>query len=133
MKSVVRVVEEHLLTPYGLRTLSREDPRYVDRYRGNQEERDRAYHQGTVWPWPLGHFVEAFVRIYAENPDRVQELRAYLEPLFGDHIESWGLGSVSEVLEPEPPHQPGGCPMQAWSLAETIRSYRLLATGTDLC
>ncbi|MBV8094601.1 MAG: hypothetical protein JO110_15520 [Acetobacteraceae bacterium] len=98
-------------------------------YYGGPRERDSAYHQGTVWPWLIGPFVEAWLRVRggAEAPEAVKAAaRArFLEPLY-EHLETAGLGHVSEVADAEPPHRPGGCPFQAWSLGELIRAERLL-------
>jgi predicted glycogen debranching enzyme len=125
-KRVVDTVERQLLTPYGLRSLSPNHVNYVSHYRGDQDTRDAAYHQGTVWPWPIGHFVEAFLRVYAGDIERVSSLRERLRPLFESHLLEAGLGSVSEVFDADVPHSPGGCPMQAWSVAEVLRASMLL-------
>jgi predicted glycogen debranching enzyme len=124
--SVVRAVREQLLTPCGLRTLSPADPAYRGRYRGNPAERDGAYHQGTVWPWLLGAFGEAALRV-ADHPEREKNnLRQYLRTFLGKHLSEAGIGSVSEVFDGDAPHRPGGCIAQAWSVAELIRLYTLL-------
>jgi predicted glycogen debranching enzyme len=124
--SVVRVVREQLLTPCGLRTLSPADPAYRGRYRGNPSDRDGAYHQGTVWPWLLGAFGEAALRV-AKNPEREKaNLRRYLRTFLGQHLNEAGIGNVSEVFDGDAPHRPGGCIAQAWSVAELIRLYTLL-------
>ena len=124
--AVVRAVREQLLTPCGLRTLSPADPAYRGRYRGNPAERDGAYHQGTVWPWLLGAFGEAALRV-ADNPEREEEdLRQYLRTFLRQHLVEAGIGSVSEVFDGDAPHRPGGCIAQAWSVAELIRLYTRL-------
>jgi predicted glycogen debranching enzyme len=124
--SVVRVVRDQLLTPCGLRTLSPDDPAYRGIYRGNPEARDGAYHQGTVWPWLLGAFGEASLRV-SENPEREKEnLRQYLRAFLKQHLWVAGIGSVSEVFDGDAPHRPGGCIAQAWSVAELIRLYTLI-------
>ncbi|MCX5837764.1 MAG: glycogen debranching enzyme N-terminal domain-containing protein [Deltaproteobacteria bacterium] len=124
--AVVRTVREQLLTPCGLRTLSPADPAYRGRYRGSPALRDGAYHQGTVWPWLLGAFGEAALRV-AENPEREKEnLRQYLRTFLRQHLSEAGIGSVSEVFDGDAPHRPGGCIAQAWSVAELIRLYTLL-------
>lgn len=124
--AVVRTVREQLLTPCGLRTLSPADPAYRGRYRGNPAERDGAYHQGTVWPWLLGAFGEASLRV-AEDPGREKEnLLLYLRTFLRQHLVEAGIGSVSEVFDGDAPHRPGGCIAQAWSVAELIRLYTLL-------
>lgn len=124
--AVVRTVREQLLVPCGLRTLSPADPAYRGRYQGSPAERDGAYHQGTVWPWLLGAFGEAALRI-AEDPEREKEnLRQYLRTFLRQHLVESGIGSVSEVFDGDAPHRPGGCIAQAWSVAELLRLYMLL-------
>jgi predicted glycogen debranching enzyme len=118
-RRVVDAVEAHLLTPVGLRSLAPGEPGYQPRYTGTMRERDRAYHQGTVWPWLMGPFVEAWVRV--RGPGAVAEARRrFLAPLQA-HLGEPGIGHLSEVASAEPPHVPGGCPFQAWSLAELLR------------
>ena len=125
--AVVRAVREQLLVPCGLRTLSPADPAYRGRYRGSPAERDGAYHQGTVWPWLLGAFGEAVLRV-ADDPEREKEnLRQYLRTFLRQHLVEAGIGSVSEVFDGDAPHRPGGCIAQAWSVAELLRLYTLLA------
>jgi predicted glycogen debranching enzyme len=124
--SVVRTVREHLLTPCGLRTLSPDDPAYRGRYRGNAVERDSAYHQGTVWPWLLGAFGEAALRAAEDRAQEKEFLRRHLQNFLQHHLIEAGIGSVSEVFDGDPPHRPGGCIAQAWSVAELIRLYLLL-------
>ncbi|MBT3274434.1 MAG: glycogen debranching protein [Spirochaetales bacterium] len=119
---VVETVEKHLLTPYGLRTLTPNHVNYAGKYGGSQESRDSAYHQGTVWPWLIGHFVDAFLRIHSGDLTRVAALRDRIIPAFDTHLYNTGLGSVSEVFDGDEPHTPGGCPMQAWSVAEVLRA-----------
>lgn len=109
-------VTAHLLTPYGLRTLSPDDPRYQSSYRGDQRARDAAYHMGTVWPWLLGPYLDAVKRLDADP----RASHAVLEP-FTEHLHEAGLGTVSEIFEPEPPFRPVGCIAQAWSVAELLR------------
>jgi predicted glycogen debranching enzyme len=118
-RAVVEVVRRELLTPYGLRTLAPKDPRYQRRYDGDLRMRDGAYHQGTVWPWLLGPFVRAFLRVEAKTPARVAEARAMLDPLIA-HLADYGLGHVAEVFDGDAPHEPRGCFAQAWSTAELI-------------
>lgn len=124
---VVEVVEWELLTPYGLRTLSPRDPNYHGRYEGNPASRDGAYHQGTVWPWLLGPFLTAYVKVHggtALDTQRDARSRAdhFLDSL-RDHLMQAGLGQISEVLDGDFPHRPGGCIAQAWSVAEVLRTY----------
>ena len=125
-RGVVDLVEAKLLTPLGLRSLAREDPDYVPRYRGGPQERDAAYHQGTVWPWLIGPFVEAWLRVRGHSAAAKSEARARFLPPLLQHLETTGLGHVSEVADGDPPHTPGGCPFQAWSLGELIRVQRLV-------
>ena len=123
-RRALAAVTAQLLTPYGLRTLAPTDAQYIGRYDGGPLERDGAYHQGTVWPWLLGPYVDAFLRL---GGARVQA-RALLGPLV-DTLRMAGIGSISEVFDGDAPHAPGGCPMQAWSVAELLRLW--LATGAD--
>ena len=119
-RKVVAAVEAALLTPFGLRTLAADDEGYVGRYRGDAAARDSAYHQGTVWPWLLGPFVRAYLAANGRTPATVERGRALLRP-FLEHLESGCLGSVSEVFDGDAPHEPGGCPAQAWSVAELLQ------------
>ena len=109
-------VTARLLTPFGLRTLSPDDPRYQPTYAGDQRARDAAYHMGTVWPWLLGPYLDAVKRLDADP----RPIHAVLEP-FTEHLHEAGLGTVSEIFEPEPPFRPVGCIAQAWSVAELLR------------
>lgn len=122
---VVECVRNHLLTPYGLRTLSPDHPDYRPIYHGGPEERDSAYHQGTVWPWLLGHYTEALLRTAWDTDGAVRALLDTVRPLFTTHLYDAGVGSVSEVFDGSPSHQPGGCVSQAWSVAECVRVLRL--------
>lgn len=122
--AVVRMVEERLLTPLGLRSLASNDPAYCPHYRGGVRERDGAYHQGTVWPWLIGPFVEAWLQVHGRTTDTIAEARRrFLDPLLA-HLDSAGLGHVSEVADADAPHTPGGCPFQAWSVGELLRLER---------
>lgn len=122
--AVVHAVEEHLLTPLGLRSL---DPRHKDyqpHYTGDIRARDGAYHQGTVWPWLIGPFVEAWVRVRGSTPEaKVRARETFLPPLYA-HLEQAGLGHISEIADGAAPHMPRGCPFQAWSLGELLRLER---------
>ena len=120
-RQVVAAVERDLLTPYGLRTLSPHDPRYRGRYQGDQLARDGAYHQGTVWPWLMGHFVTAYLKVNGNSEAARRQSRAWLAPLFS-HLQEAGLGHISEVFDGDSPHRPGGCIAQAWSAAEILRA-----------
>jgi predicted glycogen debranching enzyme len=107
-----------LLTSIGLRSLAPDDPAYIGRHRGDSASRDRAYHQGTVWPWLIGPYVEAAQKTGVPLDGVLDGLDA--------HLEEWGLGSVSETADGDAPHDATGCPFQAWSVAETLRARRLL-------
>jgi predicted glycogen debranching enzyme len=119
---VVEVVEWELLTPYGLRTLSRRDQQYRSHYGGDPFSRDSAYHQGTVWPWLLGPFLTAYVRVHGGTEDARKRAARFLEPMRA-HLWQAGLGQISEVFDGDPPHRPAGCIAQAWSIAEVLRTY----------
>ena len=125
-RAVVDVVERTLLTPLGLRSLAPGEPGYAPRYEGGVLQRDGAYHQGTVWPWLTGAFVDAWLRTRDDTADRRVEARArFVEPLLR-HLDEAGLGHVSETADAEPPHTPRGCPFQAWSLGELLRLDRVV-------
>jgi predicted glycogen debranching enzyme len=130
-RRVVTVLERDLWTPLGLRTLPRRDPRYHGRYAGGTAERDRAYHQGTVWPWLIGPFVEAWVRVQGAGAETRRVARErFLAPLLA-HLDEAGLGHVSEVADGDAPHAPGGCPFQAWSLGECLRLERVVLASSE--
>ena len=121
-RRVVDAVERDLLTPLGLRSLGPNEPGYAGRYEGDGASRDGRYHQGTVWPWLLGPFVEAWVRTHGDDAAARREARArFLAPLLA-HLDQAGLGHVSEIADGDPPHTPRGCPFQAWSLGELLRA-----------
>jgi predicted glycogen debranching enzyme len=124
---VVRTVEKRLLTPVGLRTLSEDHPEYKRVYFGDLRARDAAYHQGTVWPWLFGPFIDAWLRLY---PERRREARRFLEGLL-PHLDEACLGSVSEICDGEPPFVPRGCIAQAWSVAEVLRCWITTEDGTE--
>jgi predicted glycogen debranching enzyme len=122
--SVVSVVHDRLWTRYGLRTLSSDDPRYRGRYAGDWAERDFAYHNGTVWPWLTGPFVTAFLKVKRfEAKWRQAAFNSFLQPLFEEQLVNGGIGTLGEVFDGDPPHAPGGCIAQAWSVAEPLRAY----------
>ena len=123
-RPVVDVVSAKLLTPFGLRTLSRDHPNYKATYAGDLRARDAAYHQGTVWPWLIGHYIDARLRVYADKADARRLLRA-----FADHLHDAGVGTISEIFDAEPPYRPRGCIAQAWSVAEVLRAYLLTRSG----
>jgi predicted glycogen debranching enzyme len=123
---LVRHVEQELLTPLGLRSLAPGEPGYQPRYGGDPRQRDGAYHQGTVWPWLIGAFVEAWLRVSPDPAAAVAEGGArFLAPLLA-HLRHAGIGHVSEIADGDPPHTPRGCPFQAWSMGELIRVERML-------
>jgi glycogen debranching enzyme len=118
---VVAAVEARLWVPLGLRSLALGEPGYTPRYEGGVRERDGAYHQGTVWPWLMGLFVEAWVRVRGGTTEAKREARGrFLAPILA-HLEQAGLGHISEIADAEPPHTPRGCPWQAWSVGEALR------------
>jgi predicted glycogen debranching enzyme len=119
-KAVLQVIEEELLTPVGLRSLAPSDAAYRPCYGGSPVERDGAYHQGTVWAWLLGPFVEAHLRVHGD-PAKACSI---LEPM-KKHLLEAGVGHLSEIFDGDPPHRPDGCVAQAWSVAETLRVLRL--------
>lgn len=124
---VVETVERRLWTPLGLRTLAPGQPGYAPRYEGGPAERDRRYHQGPAWPWLLGPFVEAWLRVRGDSPAAREQARTrFLAPL-RQHLDEAGLNHVSELVDAEPPYTPRGCPFQAWSVGELLRLERLLA------
>jgi glycogen debranching enzyme len=121
--SVVDAVEKRLWTPAGLRSLAPEDARYVRRYAGGVLERDSSYHQGTVWPWLAGPFIEAWVRARGETAKAKRDARTrFLEPLLSRAVS----GHIAEIADGDPPHSPGGCPFQAWSVGEALRARQYL-------
>ena len=123
-RQVVDAVEARLLTPLGLRSLAPNEQGYIGHYGGGVAQRDSSYHQGTVWPWLIGAFVEAWLRVRGNTPEAKAEARVrFLSPLYA-HLEHAGLGHVSEIADGDPPHTPTGCPFQAWSLGELIRLER---------
>ncbi len=117
---VLSKVEQHLLTPYGLRTLPVDDSRYTGSYGGDSLKRDSAYHQGTVWPWLLGPFVSGYVRTFGRNKDTIKKIQSWLQPM-QSHLAQAGLGTISEIFCGDAPHSPCGCIAQAWSVAEILR------------
>ncbi|PYJ91008.1 MAG: glycogen debranching protein [Verrucomicrobia bacterium] len=123
-RHVVDSVEKLLLTPVGLRSLAPGEPGYAAHYGGSVAERDGSYHQGTVWPWLIGPFVEAWVRVHGSNAGAKKKARTQFLPPLYEHLNHAGLGHVSEICDAEPPHTPRGCPFQAWSLGELLRLER---------
>lgn len=124
--AVVSRVERDLLTPLGLRTLAPYERDYRARYIGNLFERDSAYHQGTVWPWLIGPFIEAWLRVHGHSRERRDEARRrFINPLL-DGLNTAGLGHISEIHDSEPPFRDRGSPFQAWSVAEALRLEEVL-------
>jgi predicted glycogen debranching enzyme len=115
---VLHAVHDRLLTPLGLRSLAPGDPDYKPRYFGDLRARDAAYHQGTVWAWLIGPFIDAWLRVH---PGDRATAAGFLDG-FGPHLAEAGVGSISEVFDAEPPFTPRGCIAQAWSVAEVLRS-----------
>jgi len=122
MRKIVEVCGRALLTSYGLRSLAPHDPCYVGRYEGDPSRRDGAYHQGTVWAWLLGPYAIAHYRAYGDT----RAARALLAP-FEDALFAYGLGQLGEVFDGDAPHAPGGCIAQAWSVAQTLEAWTMLA------
>ena len=120
---VVRQAKERLLTPFGLRSLAPGHPDYKPRYFGDLRTRDMAYHQGTVWAWLIGPFVDAWLKVH---PDRRVEARAFVEAMT-PHLGEAGAGTISEIFDAEEPFTPRGCVAQAWSVAEALRCFAATA------
>jgi predicted glycogen debranching enzyme len=124
---VLKTVRQHLLTPKGLRTLSPRNPLYEGRYEGSQPERDRQYHQGTVWPWLLEHYVRASFELLGDS------FLPYASELLEHFVEDMtiaGIGTVSEIYDGDPPHHPRGAISQAWSVAALLRIHEMIEQRT---
>jgi len=129
-RRIVDAVEQQLLTPIGLRSLAPGEPGYAPLYEGDSSARDAVYHQGTVWPWLIGPFVEAWVRVRGSTSAARRDARArFFGPLLA-HLQTAGLGHVSEIADAEAPFAPKGCPFQAWSLGEMLRLDRIVLAET---
>lgn len=126
-KPVLEVVHRELLTPVGLRSLSPRDKDYKPKYDGDLWARDAAYHQGTVWAWLIGPFIDAWRRAWPEDLD---SLRTFLSG-FEHHFSEEGVGTISEIFDAEPPFRPRGCIAQAWSVAEVLRCQLLIETANS--
>jgi predicted glycogen debranching enzyme len=124
-KKTLHVVTENLLTPYGLRTLAPQEKNYQACYQGDGAARDAAYHNGTVWPWLLGHFGAAVLKFYWRKKARAL-LQPCLAALHQHLVQQAGLGGISEIFDGDAPHQPNGCINQAWSVAELLRLIHLM-------
>jgi glycogen debranching enzyme len=118
MRSVVDACADELLTSYGLRSLSMQDPAYVGQYQGDTWHRDRAYHQGTVWSWLLGPFALAHYRVHGD----AALAQSFLDPI-AEHLRDACVGSISEIFDGDPPHAARGCFAQAWSVGEVLRAW----------
>jgi predicted glycogen debranching enzyme len=116
-RKVVEKIEAKLLTPVGLRSLSPKDADYRPIYIGSPFDRDSAYHQGTIWAWLIGGFIDAYRKVYPENEERIEEILQG----FKNHLAEAGLGQISEIFDADAPHEPRGCIAQAWSVAEILR------------
>ena len=124
--SVVKTVQEQLLTPFGLRTLAPGDVNYHGRYVGNMAQRDEAYHQGTVWPFLIGPFVEAYLRVNDFSNSAKQDCAGFIRPLL-KHLRKEGcIGSIAEIFDGDEPHQPKGAFAQAWSIAQLLFANHLI-------
>ena len=124
---VLEVVRAELLTPFGLRTLSPKHPDYQPKYYGDLRSRDAAYHQGTVWPWLLGPFIDAWRRVFPEDQGGPAQFLA----AFDRHLDDGCVGTVSEIFDAEPPYAARGCVAQAWSVAEVLRCAVYAARDRD--
>jgi predicted glycogen debranching enzyme len=126
-RSVLHVVQTRLLTPVGLRSLDPSHPEYKPRYDGDLRARDAAYHQGTVWAWLIGPFIDAYVRVHPEAPEAAREfLLGFLS-----HLDAACVGSISEIFDADEPYTPRGCVAQAWSVAEVLRSWVKTASARE--
>jgi predicted glycogen debranching enzyme len=123
-QKVVESVSRELVTSYGLRTLSLGDPKFIGKCSGDSRSRDMAYHNGTIWPWLLGPYVTAYLKVYEFSAEaRQQTFENLILPLFTTGIHQGGLGTMNEIYDCDPPNEPRGCISQAWSVAEPLRAY----------
>ena len=118
-QACLEAVKTNLLTPLGLRSLAPNEKDYKPRYDGDLRSRDAAYHQGTVWPWLLGPFIDAWLKVHLNDTQSVAGFLAAFE----GHLQDGALGSIGEIFDAEPPYRQRGCVAQAWSVAEILRSY----------
>jgi glycogen debranching enzyme len=121
---VMEAVREQLLTPFGLRSLAPGHPDFKAKYFGDLRARDAAYHQGTVWAWLMGPYIDAYLKLH---PDDREGVRRLLDGLIA-HLDEFGVGTIAEIFDAEPPFHPRGCVSQAWSVAEALRAM-ILTTG----
>jgi predicted glycogen debranching enzyme len=122
-RAVMDVVQARLLTPVGLRSLAPGEPEYKPRYYGDLRSRDAAYHQGTVWAWLIGPFIDAWLKVH---PSETAAARTFLEG-FGQELGDACVGSISEIFDADAPYLPRGCIAQAWSVAEVLRCHKALS------
>jgi len=120
-KSILEVVTRDLLTPYGLRTLSPRDPRYIGRYEGGPQQRDGAYHQGSVWPWLLGPYIDALTSVNGRSDESCVKAKEILRPFL--ELNAKGIDTLPEIFDGDLAQRPGGCIAQAWSVAEVLRAW----------
>ena len=131
-QAIIHKIESELLTIRGLRSLSPKNAAYEGHYKGDQSTRDKEYHQGTVWPWLMGHFVEGYLKIYGKSG--IRKMEWHIEQ-FEDVMEEHGIGSISEIYDGDPPHAARGAISQAWSVSEILRSMQMIEkvkAGIDL-
>ncbi len=126
-RAVVDVCARQLLTSHGLRSLSANDPAYQPHYGGDSQQRDAAYHQGTVWGWLLGPFVLAHLRVHGDTA----QAASFLEPM-AHHLKNHGLGTASEIFDGDAPFAPRGCIAQAWTVAEVLRAWTLIRAKSGI-
>jgi predicted glycogen debranching enzyme len=124
-KAVVAVVKKELLTPYGLRSLSKDNPQFIGMYAGDPRHRDSAYHQGTVWTWLIGHYIEAVLKVNRYSPAAKGECKEIIDR-FEKQLSDSGIAAMAEIFDGDNPHFPQGCISQAWSVAEILRAVELL-------
>lgn len=122
-KSILDIVQSELLTPKGLRTLSPKNEKYKGLYEGSQEERDSAYHQGTVWPWLLEHYSRGYLKIHKQGG--VSHIKKILDG-FEEEMTNHGIGTISEIYNGDPPHHPKGAISQAWSVAALLQMFKMI-------
>ncbi|HRU69266.1 MAG TPA: amylo-alpha-1,6-glucosidase, partial [Bacteroidia bacterium] len=123
---MIETIDKHLVTHYGLRTLSPRNPNYKGEYRGEQRLRDLAYHNGMVWPWLIGIYTDALFKVYGDKDMVREKVKSQFEELWTLHREQYGLFHISELFRPDPPQVAKGCMAQAWSEAEVIRVLEFL-------
>jgi glycogen debranching enzyme len=121
--AVLDMISTKLLTPYGLRTLEKDDLMYNGKYVGDRKSRDKAYHNGTVWPWLLGPYITASAKMNQLEKTKTGNQKKLLKPLLENHLLQAGIGNISEIFDGDKPHNPRGCISQAWSIAEPLRAY----------